>query len=58
MKISLSFKENEEYIYNYIKKQLSASVYIKQLVIDDMKKDESPNKKIQTNKSRCGIEWD
>lgn len=38
-KINMSFKETELNIYNFIKEQLSPSIYLKQLVINDMKKD-------------------
>lgn len=39
MKIPVSFKEEEIYIYNYIKSKRNFSVYIKDLVEADMKKD-------------------
>lgn len=46
MRINLSFKENEEYIFNYIKDkgQLNYSVYLKNLVLKDMEgqKKEAP----------------
>ncbi|WP_207643339.1 hypothetical protein [Clostridium massiliamazoniense] len=38
MKIPVSFKKNEQYIYDYVMKKLSASVYIKELIIADMKR--------------------
>lgn len=52
MKIGISFKENEKYIYEHINNQLSSSIYIKQLVLKDMeeknsdKKDNSQKNKI------------
>jgi hypothetical protein len=61
MKISVSFKESEKEIYNYLKSQLSASIYIKQLVIDEMKKsDQSINikPKNQEVKNSMGIMWE
>jgi hypothetical protein len=42
LKIGISFKENEKPVYNYIKKQLSPTIYIKQLVLKDMGKKKEP----------------
>ncbi|MGL5084298.1 MAG: hypothetical protein ACRC68_01025 [Clostridium sp.] len=36
MKIPISFKKEEEHIYNYIKSKRNASVYIKDLVEEEM----------------------
>lgn len=58
MKISVSFKESEIEIYNYLKSQLSASIYIKQLIIENMKKSNyKPNKKVES-KNSMGILWE
>ncbi len=38
MKIPISFKENEKEIYDWIKSKRNFSVYIKDLVEEDMKK--------------------
>lgn len=58
MKISVSFKESEKEIYNYLKSQLSASIYIKQLIIEDMKKcNYKPTKKEEV-KNSMGILWE
>lgn len=38
-KIPVSFKETEKVLYDYAEDKLSASIYIKQLIIDDMKKE-------------------
>lgn len=43
MKINLSFKETELDLYLHCKKQLSASIYIKQLILDDIKRRERRN---------------
>lgn len=44
-KIGISFKDNveEQKIYNFLKKQLSPSVFIKMLLIDAMKKENLSN---------------
>ncbi|WP_194190353.1 hypothetical protein [Clostridium chrysemydis] len=36
MKINLSFKESELNLYLHCKKKLSASIYIKELIMKDM----------------------
>lgn len=57
MKISVSFKESEIEIYNYLKGQLSMSIYIKQLIIEDMKKSNyKPIKKAEV-KNSMSISW-
>jgi hypothetical protein len=38
MKVSLSFKENEKDMYDFLMSQLSASIYIKQLIKNDISK--------------------
>lgn len=61
MKISVSFKESEMEIYKYLKSQLSASIYIKQLIIEEMKKgDYKTNSKIKKEevKNSMGIMWE
>lgn len=42
MKISLSFKNTEQAMYDYLMKQLSASIYLKQLLKNEMEKQERP----------------
>lgn len=55
LKIPVSFAENEVHIYNYIKSKRNYSVYIKDLVEEDMKKNRvedeitKVNKKIRNN---------
>ncbi len=39
-KIGVSFKRDEQALYEHVKSQLSESVYIKQLIIDDMKRNQ------------------
>ena len=61
MKISVSFKESELEMYEYLKGQLSASIYIKQLIINDMKKEGiSTTKKAKNEevKNSMGIMWE
>lgn len=61
MKISVSFKESEIEIYKYLKSQLSASIYLKQLIIDDMKKGNYKivdTTKKKESKSSMGIMWE
>ncbi|EPR12351.1 hypothetical protein [Ruminiclostridium papyrosolvens] len=44
-KIVVSFKDKEKYLYDYAMSQISAPVYIKQLILNDMQKDNKlPNK--------------
>ena len=50
MKVSLSFKEDEKEMYNYLQSQLSASIYIKQLIKNDMEKSTKPEREIKTTK--------
>ncbi|WP_066892894.1 hypothetical protein [Clostridium nigeriense] len=57
MKISVSFKESEMEIYNYLKSQLSMSIYIKQLIIDDMKKYNCKPTKKEEVKNSMSISW-
>lgn len=47
MKIPLSFKESEKEMFDFLQSQLSPSIYIKQLLIREMK--ETP-----TNKEKPG----
>lgn len=46
MKVSLSFKEDEKDMYNYLMKQLSASIYLKQLLRDEIERQE-PKKEVK-----------
>lgn len=39
-KIGISFKDSEIELYNFLKKQLSPSIYIKQLIKDKMENQE------------------
>ncbi|MCE5220895.1 MAG: hypothetical protein LLF98_06395 [Clostridium sp.] len=52
MKIPISFKESEKEIYDFIKAKLSPSVYIKELVIADMKKSNINKEERQERKKR------
>lgn len=36
LKISISFKEKERYLYDYLMTKISAGVFIKELVLKDM----------------------
>lgn len=47
MKIPVSFKENEKELYDYVISQLSASIYIKQLIKNDMEKNKPDIKKVK-----------
>lgn len=61
MKISVSFKESEIEIYKYLKSQLSASIYIKQLIIEEMKKCEHSKNTISKKeeaKNSMSIMWE
>lgn len=61
MKISVSFKESEMEIYKYLKSQLSASIYIKQLIIEEMKKCDNNTTTISKKeeaKNSMGIMWE
>lgn len=55
MKISLSFKENEKEIYDYLTSKLSASIYIKELILVDMK--EKPEKRNENKKNATGYDF-
>jgi hypothetical protein len=44
MKIQLSFKQTETDMYKHVKKQLSESIYIKQLIKKDMEQQEPAKK--------------
>ena len=60
LKIPVSFAEDEIHIYNYIKSKRNYSVYIKDLVEEDMKK--SVDKKSEFNNQKrndndLGIEF-
>lgn len=35
-KMSISFKEKEMYMYNYLQTKINATVYIKELILKDM----------------------
>lgn len=49
LKIPLSFKQNEKYIYDYVKGKFNYSAYLKELILKDMKAAEpkEENKGIQ-----------
>lgn len=47
LKIPVSFAEDEVHIYNYIKSKRNYSVYIKDLVEEDMKKNSTNNNKLE-----------
>lgn len=53
MKIPLSFKESEKEMYDFLQSQLSPSIYIKQLLLKEMKETpehkEKPLKASSTN---------
>lgn len=49
MKVSLSFKENEKHMYDFLMSQLSLSIYIKGLIKADMEKGEKKNQFKQQN---------
>lgn len=44
MKIGISFKETEKDLYDFVVSQLSPSIYMKQLIKNDMEKDKSESK--------------
>lgn len=52
MKIPISFKESEKEIYSFIKSKLSPSIYIKELVIADMKKSNTSREEMHEKKKR------
>ena len=46
MKISISFKENEKQIYDYLMTKLSPSIFLKELILKEMNNQEpKPAKK-------------
>lgn len=55
MKIAVSFKENEKDIFEYVDKQLSHSVYIKQLILDDMNKNKKTTDTISNKPDKKNI---
>lgn len=62
LKIPVSFAEDEVHIYNYIKSKRNYSVYIKDLVEEDMKKNSTNNNKMEfsnqkRNESDLGLEF-
>lgn len=48
-KIGISFKDTEMNLYEYVKNQLSPSIYIKQLIKADMEKEDSIIKEGKNN---------
>lgn len=48
-KIGISFKDTEMSLYEYVKSQLSPSIYIKQLIKNDMEKEDSSIKEGKNN---------
>lgn len=63
MKLSVSFKNNkmEQKIYNHIMEKLNYSVYIKELVLEDMKRTDSYEEirevKCKQSESSMQVEW-
>jgi len=50
LKVSLSFKESEKEMYDFLQSQLSASIYIKELIKKEMKiKEDKPTNKKNNN---------
>lgn len=49
MKISVSFKENEKQIYDYLMTKLSPSIYLKELILKEMKNQETKQTKKKEN---------
>lgn len=52
LKIPVSFAEDEVHIYNYIKSKRNYSVYIKDLVEEDMKKNSTNNNKVESSNQK------
>lgn len=50
MKISISFKENEKHIYDYLMTKLSPSIFIKELILREMKNEEPKQNKRKESK--------
>lgn len=46
LKIPLSFKSEERYMYDYVKKQFNYSAYIKSLISKDMEQ-QKPKKQVK-----------
>ena len=51
MKIGISFKAGEEEMYKFLQGQLSPSIYIKQLIKNEMEKEEKP-KEMERKRAR------
>lgn len=51
LKISVSFKEKEKYLYEYLMTKISATVYIKELILNDMKGNRYKDTKKEINSS-------
>lgn len=49
MKIPVSFKKEEKDMYDYVDKKLSPSIYIKELIRDDMERNKKQEKKSNNN---------
>lgn len=51
LKVSLSFKQQEQEIYNFLQSKLSPSIFIKELLLKEMKKEgyeeEQQEKKVE-----------
>ena len=45
LKVSLSFKQDEKSMYDYLMRQLSASIFLKQLLRNEMEKQEKPKER-------------
>ena len=52
MKISISFKENENDLYNFLKNKRSPSNYVKDLLEEEMKKKDIEQPKGSTEQSK------
>ena len=47
MKVNISFKEEEKNIYDYLMTKLSHSIFVKELIIKEMHKEEFNEKPIK-----------
>lgn len=60
-KIGISFKETEVYMIEHLKKQLSISIYIKELIkkdIEDQKTETNTSTKINKNEKKKSVSFD
>lgn len=56
-KLPISFKENEQYIRDYITSHLNYSAYVKELVLRDMKKERKEVFKEDRNTNFGGFDF-